>query len=138
MDQLVAATAAASRETQCCAQAQIDRAGDAATTQARKLVPIQLDEYGPYDDADPGDACWSYRKKLERRLGGAIEVAQALQASALAWERKSDELTISEPALAETWIAATRWAMAQGIAGLAAAHTGWFEVRHIRAAAPDS
>jgi len=64
MDQIFAAITAAARDTKGRTLAQIDRSGDEATSEARKLVAITLEEYAPCDDTDPRQAANLIRVRL--------------------------------------------------------------------------
>jgi hypothetical protein len=77
-----------------------------------------------------------YRKALEQALHGLLAVPGALRAWLLSQESEPDELTESERVLAAAWIAATERARAEGMRGLADAHTAWFEVRSMRPLLP--
>ena len=136
MDQVFAAIGAAMSETHGRTLEQIDRVGDAAISAARHQVSITLQDYNPYQGADPGDAEWRYRKALEQALHGPLAVPGALRAWLLSQESEPNELTESERVLAAAWVAATERARAEGMRGLADSHTAWFEVRAMQPQRP--
>jgi hypothetical protein len=132
IDDVLNAIAAAHADTRGRILGQIDQAADAEAAVARRLVSITLEDYSTDDAEEHAKAEWRYRKELERALGGSHTVCEALRAFTAACESDPEDLTPTERALAERWVAALPRARSEGMAGLSEVHAAWFDVRMLK------
>lgn len=123
------AIAAARADTRGRILGQVDQATDAEADVTRRLVSITIKDDSTEDVEDRAKAEWRRRKELERALGGAQTVCEALWAITDGRERDREDLAPDERVLAERCGDALPRARSEGIAGLTEVQAAWFDVR---------